>query len=54
MNDDFQDVRVLAQEKDSCTVQVTYYPLNRPESCKRDLKRTLRRPAEAKSHNRTV
>src|SRR5438552_115669 len=30
MNDDFQDVRVLAQDKDSCTVEVTYYPLYRP------------------------
>src|SRR6516225_494517 len=27
MNDDFQDARVLAQDKDSCTVEVTYYPL---------------------------
>jgi hypothetical protein len=26
MNDDFQDARVLAQDKDSCTVEVTYYP----------------------------
>jgi hypothetical protein len=30
MNDDFQDARVLAQDKDSCTVEVTYYPFNRP------------------------
>ncbi|MGA2061115.1 MAG: transglutaminase domain-containing protein [Thermoguttaceae bacterium] len=30
MNDDFQDARVLAQDKDSCTVEVTYYPLYRP------------------------
>ncbi|MGA2178721.1 MAG: DUF4019 domain-containing protein [Verrucomicrobiota bacterium] len=30
MNDDFQDVRVLAQDKDSCTVEVTYYPFYRP------------------------
>lgn len=30
MKDDFQDVRVLAQDNDSCTVEVTYYPLNRP------------------------
>ena len=29
MNDDFQDARVLAQDKDSCTVEVTYYPLRR-------------------------
>ena len=27
MNDDFQDVRVLAQDKDSYTLEVTYYPL---------------------------
>src|ERR1035441_8421932 len=27
MNDDFQDARVLARDKDSCTVEVTYYPL---------------------------
>jgi beta-lactamase regulating signal transducer with metallopeptidase domain/protein involved in polysaccharide export with SLBB domain len=30
MNDDFQDARVLAQDKDSATVEVTYYPLHRP------------------------
>lgn len=30
MNDDFQDARVLAQDGDSCTVEVTYYPLHRP------------------------
>ena len=30
MNDDFQDARVLAQDKDSCTVEVTYYPFYRP------------------------
>jgi len=30
MNDDFQDVRVLARDADSCTVEVTYYPLFRP------------------------
>jgi hypothetical protein len=30
MNDDFQDVHLLAQDKDSCTVEVTYYPLHRP------------------------
>jgi len=28
MSDDFQDVRVLSQDKDSVTVEVTYYPLN--------------------------
>ena len=27
MSDDFQDVRVLARDKDSATVEVTYYPL---------------------------
>ena len=27
MSDDFQDVRVLSQDKDSVTVEVTYYPL---------------------------
>jgi hypothetical protein len=27
MNDDFQDARVMAQDKDSRTVEVTYYPL---------------------------
>jgi hypothetical protein len=30
MNDAFQDVRLLAQDKDSCTVEVTYYPLYQP------------------------
>ncbi len=30
MNDDFQDAHVLAQDKDSCTVEVTYYPFYRP------------------------
>ena len=30
MNDDFQDARVLAQDQDSCTVEMTYYPLYRP------------------------
>ena len=30
MNDDFQDVRVLARDADSCTIEVTYYPLLRP------------------------
>jgi len=30
MNDDFQDARVLAQDKDSCTVEVTYYPFYQP------------------------
>jgi transglutaminase-like putative cysteine protease len=29
MNDDFQDARVLAQDQDSFTVEVTYYPLHR-------------------------
>lgn len=28
MTDDFQDCRVLEQDKDSCTVEVTYYPLH--------------------------
>lgn len=28
MKDDFQDVRVLAQDKDSATLEVTYYPLH--------------------------
>ena len=31
MNDDFQDARVLAQDQDSYTIEVTYYPLYRPE-----------------------
>jgi transglutaminase-like putative cysteine protease len=31
MQDDFQDVRVLAQDADSVTVEVTYHPLFRPE-----------------------
>jgi transglutaminase-like putative cysteine protease len=30
MNDDFQDARVLARDKDSCTIEVTYYPFNQP------------------------
>ena len=30
MNDDFQDARVLAQDKDSCTLEVTYYPFYQP------------------------
>ena len=30
MNDDFQDVRVLDRDKDSCTVEVTYYPFYKP------------------------
>jgi hypothetical protein len=30
MNDDFQDARVLAQDMDSCKVEVTYYPLYQP------------------------
>jgi transglutaminase-like putative cysteine protease len=29
MNDDFQEARVLAQDNDSYTVEVTYYPLHR-------------------------
>ena len=28
MNDDYQDVRVLAEDKDSYTLEITYYPLN--------------------------
>ena len=31
MNDDFQQARVLAQDKDSYTVEITYYPLYLPE-----------------------
>ena len=31
MNDEFQDVRVLAQDKDSVTVEITYYPLYQPK-----------------------
>jgi hypothetical protein len=31
MKDDFQDVRVLKQDADSCTVEITYHPLFRPE-----------------------
>jgi serine/threonine protein kinase len=31
MNDDYQDARVVAQDKDSCTVEVTCYPLYRLE-----------------------
>src|SRR5580658_8132605 len=31
MNDDFQDVRVLKQDLDSSTVEVTYYPRFYPE-----------------------
>ncbi len=30
MNDDFQDVRVLEQDDQSCTAEITYYPLYRP------------------------
>ena len=30
MDDDFQDVRVLAQDQDSVTVEITYFPLHRP------------------------
>jgi hypothetical protein len=30
MQDDFQEVRVVAQERDSCTVEITYYPLFEP------------------------
>jgi transglutaminase-like putative cysteine protease len=30
MNDDFQDARLLEQDEDSYTVEVTYYPLYRP------------------------
>ncbi|MEO6568537.1 MAG: hypothetical protein ABIO94_07210, partial [Opitutaceae bacterium] len=30
MADEFQDVRVLAQDKDSATVEITYYPLHQP------------------------
>lgn len=30
MNDDFQDARVVEQDEDSCTVEVTYYPLYIP------------------------
>ena len=30
MNDDFQNARVLAQDKDSYTVEVTYFPLYQP------------------------
>ena len=30
MNDDFQDARVLSQDKDSYTVEITYYPLYHP------------------------
>lgn len=31
MNDDFQDVSVLARDKDSITVQITYFPLYQPQ-----------------------
>src|SRR5438046_2593080 len=30
MTDDFQDARVIAREKNSITVEITYYPLHRP------------------------
>jgi hypothetical protein len=30
MTDDFQDVRVVSQDKDSATLEITYYPLYRP------------------------
>src|SRR5262245_7774926 len=30
MQDDFQDVRVVEQNAESCTVEITYYPLHRP------------------------
>ncbi len=30
MTDDFQEARLLAEDKDSATVEVTYYPLYRP------------------------
>jgi hypothetical protein len=30
MADDFQDVRVLSRNAQSCTVEITYYPLHRP------------------------
>src|SRR5262249_4794173 len=32
MQDDFQDARVLEQDKDSCTVEVTHYPLFQPQT----------------------
>jgi hypothetical protein len=28
MTDDYQDARLLAEDSDSVTVEVTYYPLN--------------------------
>jgi transglutaminase-like putative cysteine protease len=31
MNDPFQDARVISQTADSCIVEITYYPLFRPE-----------------------
>src|SRR5215469_9214952 len=31
MNDEFQDVRVLARDKDSATVEITYFPLYQPD-----------------------
>jgi hypothetical protein len=30
MNDDFQDVRILSRDADSCTLEITYYPLYHP------------------------
>ena len=30
MTDDFQEARVISQDADSCTVEITYYPLFRP------------------------
>jgi transglutaminase-like putative cysteine protease len=30
MKDDFQDVRLIAEDADSCTVEITYYPLHQP------------------------
>ena len=31
MKDDFQDVRLIAEDADSCTVEITYYPLHQPK-----------------------
>jgi hypothetical protein len=28
MTDDYQDARLIAQDEDSATVEITYYPLN--------------------------
>jgi hypothetical protein len=30
MNDDFQDTRLVARDDDSCTLEITYYPLHEP------------------------